>query len=329
MKQKILTKILLVGLTALMLTGCGQTENATTADNQTAESAEQPEAAETKEATEALAETPEPTEEPHIHNYTETITTEASCETVGLKTFTCECGDTYTEEISAAGHVYENYVSNEDATYLADGTETAKCNTCDLTDTRTAEGSKLEYTYTEMEATMYAQQTVNVRDLPSTDGNKVGSLSANDEVKVTGQADNGWYRIEYNDSVAYVSDSYLGENKVEVVATSSAQTANNVPNIFDYPENTWVDMGSYYFAYGYYPFGWATNEQWETQIDNMEQTLEARYPGTQAIGGHGFHLNDGTKRWVFLAQTANNAECNAFYNAYVCSGKNCGNHDPQ
>ena len=114
MKQKVLTMILLVGLTALMLTGCGQAENATTADNQTAESTEQPEAAETKETTEALAETPEPTEEPHTHNYTETITTEASCETVGLKTFTCECGDTYTEEISATGHVYENYVSNEE-----------------------------------------------------------------------------------------------------------------------------------------------------------------------------------------------------------------------
>lgn len=209
MKQKILTMILLVGITASVFTGCGQAENASTADNQTAESTEQP------EATEALAETPEPSEEPHTHNYAETITIEASCEKAGLKTFTCECGDTYTEEISATGHIYENYVSNEDATYLADGTETTKCNTCDLTETRTAEGSKLEYTYTEMEATMYAQQTVNVRDLPSTDGNKVGSLLTNDEVKVTGQADNGWYRIEYNDSVAYVSDSYLGENKVE------------------------------------------------------------------------------------------------------------------
>ena len=236
MKQKILTMILLVGITASMLTGCGQMENVSATNNQTAESLEQPEATEIEEATEALEEITEPTEEPHTHNYTETITTEASCETVGLKTFTCECGDTYTEEISATGHIYENYVSNEDATYLADGTETAKCNTCDLTDTRTAEGSKLEYTYTEMEATMYAQQTVNVRDLPSTDGNKVGSLNEAEEVTVLAQCnETQWYKILYNDSEVFVINSYLATEKPaekpaqqpnEQVAQSSAKYSN-------------------------------------------------------------------------------------------------------
>ena len=102
-----------------------------------------------------------------------------------------------------------------------------------------------------------------------------------------------------------------------------------IPNPHDYPENTWIDAGSYFFAYGYYPFGWITDEQWEAQIDSMEQTLETRYPGIRAIGGGGFHLNDGTKRWVFLAQKSNDTACTAFYNKYVCSGKNCGNHSPR
>ncbi|MBQ3073811.1 MAG: hypothetical protein IJD19_03940, partial [Ruminococcus sp.] len=38
------------------------------------------------------------------HSYTETITTPAGCESEGLKTYTCTCGDTYTEVIPATGH---------------------------------------------------------------------------------------------------------------------------------------------------------------------------------------------------------------------------------
>ncbi len=45
----------------------------------------------------------------------------------------------------------------------------------------------LTYTYNDMDSTMYAQRTVNVKSLPSTDGEKLGGLSTNDEVKVTGQ----------------------------------------------------------------------------------------------------------------------------------------------
>lgn len=73
------------------------------------------------------------------------------------------------------------------------------------------------YTYTDMTATMYAKQSVNVRDLPSTDGDRVGGLSTNQEVKVTGRCnETGWYRIEYNGSTAYVSNSYLSDSQVEI-----------------------------------------------------------------------------------------------------------------
>jgi len=40
-------------------------------------------------------------------------------------------------------HVYTNYISNNDATYLADGTKTAKCDLCDATHTIIDEGSRL------------------------------------------------------------------------------------------------------------------------------------------------------------------------------------------
>ena len=43
-------------------------------------------------------------EAPHVHSYEEKVTTEATCETAGLKTFTCSCGDSYTQVIEALGH---------------------------------------------------------------------------------------------------------------------------------------------------------------------------------------------------------------------------------
>lgn len=55
------------------------------------------------------------------------------------------------------------------------------------------------YTYTELNKTMYAKSAVNVRDLPSLNGNKLGGLDTAQEVKVTGQCnETSWYRIEYN-----------------------------------------------------------------------------------------------------------------------------------
>jgi hypothetical protein len=40
----------------------------------------------------------------HTHNYTSEVTTEATCTKAGVKTYTCECGHTYTETIPAKGH---------------------------------------------------------------------------------------------------------------------------------------------------------------------------------------------------------------------------------
>ena len=204
-------RLLLLLVAGIMLTSCGNTDIADIGTETNVQNTPESEIA----------------TEIHTHSYAEEVTTEATCEADGVKTFTCECGDSYTETITAIGHIYENYVYNEDATYLADGTETATCNHCELTDTRTASGTKLEYTYTDMSATKYAKQSVNVRNLPSTDGEKLGGLSTNQEVVVTGQCnETSWYGIEYKDSVAYVSNSYLVDEKI-VVETAPAETTTN------------------------------------------------------------------------------------------------------
>ena len=42
----------------------------------------------------------------HEHSYTGEITTAATCTTAGVMTYTCSCGDSYTEQIAATGHNY-------------------------------------------------------------------------------------------------------------------------------------------------------------------------------------------------------------------------------
>lgn len=86
------------------------------------------------------------------------------------------------------------------------------------------------YTCTEMTQTMYAKSAVNVRDLPNTDGKKIGSLKASQEITVTGKCDQtGWYRFDLNGTTGYVSDKYIVSEKPvsNVVATGNSNAAGN------------------------------------------------------------------------------------------------------
>ena len=91
------------------------------------------------------------------------------------------------------------------------------------------------YTYSEVSQTMYAKSAVNVRDLPSTDGKKIGSLKASQEITVTGKCDQtGWYRFDLNGTTGYVSDKYIVSEKpaVNTVAanTTTADNSNTAGN---------------------------------------------------------------------------------------------------
>lgn len=88
--------------------------------------------------------------------------------------------------------------------------------------------TKPAYTYTDAESVMYAKSSVNVRDLPSTKGAKLGGLSQNQEITVTGTCnETGWYRIVYKESVGYVSNKYLVSEKVAAPAPKSNTAASN------------------------------------------------------------------------------------------------------
>ena len=100
------------------------------------------------------------------------------------------------------------------------------------------------YTYSELNQTMYEKSAVNVRDLPSTDGKKIGSLKASQEIVVTGKCDQtGWYRFELNNTTGYVSDKYIVSEKpaVNTVAANNTTAGNSNTAGNQYASNTGTD----------------------------------------------------------------------------------------
>ena len=100
------------------------------------------------------------------------------------------------------------------------------------------------YTYSELNQTMYAKSAVNVRDLPSTDGKKIGSLKVSQEITVTGKCDQtGWYRFDWNNTTGYVSDKYIVSEKpaVNTVVANTATAGNSNTAGKQYASNTGTD----------------------------------------------------------------------------------------
>ena len=102
----------------------------------------------------------------------------------------------------------------------------------DQTGTNTGEETAdSPYTINEMSSTMYAKSAVNVRNQPSTDGEKVGRLSYGQEITVTGQCEEtGWYQIDLNGEKAFVSNSYIIAEKPATTTAQTNQTANQGTN---------------------------------------------------------------------------------------------------
>ena len=163
-----------------------------------------------------------------------------------------------------------------------------------------------QYTYTDMSATMFAQQTVNVRDLPDTNGNKVGSLSTNDEITISGQCnETGWYRFDYNGNVAYVSNKYVGDKKVEVAApannnsgsgseASGSTSSNTCPYPLWQPVDNW-DKISWYVTQP--DPNWETSGHKETQAW-MQQTILDRFGDEKWQPGYTVYAQQVTWQYI-------------------------------
>lgn len=73
-------------------------------------------------------EKPEPEKPEHTHSYQSTVTKEATCTEKGIRTYTCSCGNKYTEELAVLSHKYIVKVSP--ATVKNNGKIQQSCQVC-------------------------------------------------------------------------------------------------------------------------------------------------------------------------------------------------------
>ena len=66
---------------------------------------------------------------PHEHSYTAELTKAATCTEEGIMTYTCSCGDSYTETVKATGHSYK-LVSSSPSTCFEPSVSKYKCENC-------------------------------------------------------------------------------------------------------------------------------------------------------------------------------------------------------
>ncbi len=71
--------------------------------------------------------------------------------------------------------------------------------------------AKADYTINVFEEneTYYANTRVNVRSGAGTEYDKLGTINRGADIIVTGETDNGWYQVIYNNKAGYISEDYL------------------------------------------------------------------------------------------------------------------------
>lgn len=125
-----------------------------------------------------------------------------------------ETGDTTDETGDPTGESEGDVIDETDNTGDETGDttdETGDDATVETDDTATAELPAI----TEVNETVYATASVNVRDYPSAEtGNIIAGLAVGQSVTRTGTTSTGWSRISINGTVGYVSSNYLSTSPV-------------------------------------------------------------------------------------------------------------------
>ena len=89
----------------------------------------------------------------HKHSYTSKVTTPATCTENGVMTYTCSCGNSYTEVIKATGHSFGAWTTTKAATCEADGVQTRTCAKCGEKETKVIPATGHKYVTTTVAPT--------------------------------------------------------------------------------------------------------------------------------------------------------------------------------
>lgn len=81
----------------------------------------------------------------HAHSYTAKITTAAGCDTDGIRTYTCSCGDSYTQTLFATGHTWSHWKYITEPSEKNTGIKERTCASCQKTETQIL--PKVEHTH--------------------------------------------------------------------------------------------------------------------------------------------------------------------------------------
>jgi hypothetical protein len=130
MKKRMLCFVLSCVMSVGALFGCANSEQAPSkpsvaATVETELETEKETVAESDDMTESSN-----TSDNHKHSYTQKITKEPTCDEKGIITYTCTCGDSYTEETSYLDHCTDRSEITKKATCEEEGIETFYCIFC-------------------------------------------------------------------------------------------------------------------------------------------------------------------------------------------------------
>ena len=84
---------------------------------------------------------------------------------------------------------------------------------------------EIEFTVVDKEMTKYATAALNIRKGPNIRYSKFDAYSFNEEAKITGETDNGWYRVEKDGQVGYINAKYVADEKVEITTANPGSTS--------------------------------------------------------------------------------------------------------
>ncbi|MBQ4601431.1 MAG: leucine-rich repeat domain-containing protein [Clostridia bacterium] len=128
---------------------------------------------------------------PHEHSYTRKMTTLPGCVTEGEITYTCECGDSYTEPYPAIGsHVWTDWTVTKEATETEDGEQQRTCRrNCGAVETEIipALGVEAQLSVSSVGPNLTVSGMADVKDvfIALGDYNTYGDVKANSVVRLT------------------------------------------------------------------------------------------------------------------------------------------------
>ena len=143
----------------------------------------------TKNPTKTETATTKEPEKTHTHSYTFSVTKEATCATKGVKTYTCNCGNSYTEDIAKTSHTAGDWTVTKNATCKETGTKVKKCVTC---------GAQMETANVEKTGHISSDWVTTKAATCSTNGTKVkkctvcGVETANETIVANGTHNYYW-----------------------------------------------------------------------------------------------------------------------------------------